>query len=599
MANKLYGSIGGLSDNVTKIYVPVNGLSDNIVKGYCSVGGLSKLFFGSGGLYPSLKFAYNYQKNNTYPVYRASIRDTVKYMLKKTIYISMHSSASLLLGVLETKIDEILNYVDNAASGCNQCSCGIQDISNTSVTMNILLGNSQLSEVTISSAYENYKYYPIYYISGKAEKASTFCQIVVKLDGTITKTTRTTTSSLNNFIGQMVSWNSSYPTIAYIDRVSNLGVRIQQIYTSSPLADWDFTVSSIDKIDNLSAQSDSFGSLIVPIYSDGIHLTQIYSGLNVAPWMLKYCNAFEIEIGNVNDVTQYGTYLMNSSEFYLSYSSTDNKWFFGEHSLNLTEDIGVTDKTFFANSVIKITFDSEDYPSLYKDNTLIYKCNVVRLQRDKVYGDVLSLLYGYACSISSLKFYIETRPISVVPEYDYVAGQNYSIHNPLSLEETLDYLFDKWRSIAISEGWTTYSHANNFITNWVNIKQGVLDAIENAGISLTTFNAYNAYIAVEFSSGTSTSRTNLQVHLGSKAFPMGIRVDSTGSNYNQNYGLFDTNISRVNFTYALNAWSYEDNTYDIGTIFNDPSPYNNMGYYDVGNSTQNRLYLSSFGVKLI
>lgn len=49
MANKLYGSTGGLSNEVTKMYVSVGGLSDNVVKGYCSVGGLSKLFFGSGG----------------------------------------------------------------------------------------------------------------------------------------------------------------------------------------------------------------------------------------------------------------------------------------------------------------------------------------------------------------------------------------------------------------------------------------------------------------------------------------------------------------------------------------------------------------------
>ena len=46
MAKKIYGSVGGFSDNVAKIYSSVNGLSKNIVKGYCSVGGLSKLFFG-------------------------------------------------------------------------------------------------------------------------------------------------------------------------------------------------------------------------------------------------------------------------------------------------------------------------------------------------------------------------------------------------------------------------------------------------------------------------------------------------------------------------------------------------------------------------
>ena len=45
MAQKLYGSTGGLSNEVAKIYGSVGGLSKNIVKGYCSESGLSKLFF--------------------------------------------------------------------------------------------------------------------------------------------------------------------------------------------------------------------------------------------------------------------------------------------------------------------------------------------------------------------------------------------------------------------------------------------------------------------------------------------------------------------------------------------------------------------------
>lgn len=589
MAQTLYVPLNGVSDEVKKILVSTGGLSDYVIKGYCSVGGLSKLFFNSGGggdgLYPSLKFAYNYQKDNTYPVYRASIRDTVKYMLKKTIYISMHSSASLLLEVLETKIDEILNYVDNAASGCNQCSCGIQDISNTSITINVLLGDSQLSEVTISSAYENYKYYPIYYISGTAEKASTFCQIIVKLDGTITKTTTTTTSSLNNFIGQMVSWNSSYPTIAYIKRVSNLGVRIQQIYTSSPLADWDFTVSSIDKIDNLSVQSDSFGSLIVPIYSDGIHLTKIYSGLNIAPWMLKYCNAFEIEIGNVNEVTQYGTYLMDSSEFSLSYSSTDNKWFFSEHSLNLTEDIGVTDKTFFANSIIKITFDSEDYPSLYKDNTLIYKCNVVRLQRDEVYGNVLSLLYGYACSISSLKFYIETRPISVVPEYTYVVNNTYQVHNLLTPQVTLDALYQYFDRIYNS----SLSSVAYLKEHWSEIRSDILSYI-------SSFNT----IYLSFLVNKRNNQVNITANVGQNTYPKATVIASqTSPRYGTIWRINNNTSENIQTTQYYNI-TVTSNSYTADTPTSWTSDMYEIGLYGAISDNVNvtdAIVLSNYGMK--
>lgn len=48
MANKIYSSTGGLSNEITKMYGSIDGLSDNIIKGYCSVDGLSKLFFDNG-----------------------------------------------------------------------------------------------------------------------------------------------------------------------------------------------------------------------------------------------------------------------------------------------------------------------------------------------------------------------------------------------------------------------------------------------------------------------------------------------------------------------------------------------------------------------
>ena len=47
MANKIYSSLGGLSDEVTKMYCSVGGLSDNVVKGYCSVNGVAKQFYPS------------------------------------------------------------------------------------------------------------------------------------------------------------------------------------------------------------------------------------------------------------------------------------------------------------------------------------------------------------------------------------------------------------------------------------------------------------------------------------------------------------------------------------------------------------------------
>ena len=420
MAQKLYGSTGGLSNEVIKMYGSVGGLSKNIVKGYCSESGLSKLFFGDGGgggtiSFPRLNLAYNYQEGGTYVVERASIRDTVKYALEKTIYISYHSSAKTLLQTLKTKINEILNYVDSQASGYNQCIASIQDISNTSMTIVVYLGNSSLSNITINTVYQNYNYYPMYYTNNATEKTSIYCYITLQMDGTMTMNTYQNTSSyLSRVIGQVINYNSSYPTISYVLQVSNLGVRFDKVSTSTLLADWDFTESSLDKIDGLSAQSDGFGGRIPTIYADGIHLTQTYYPLYVAPWILKYCNGFEVVIGDISETTQYGTALLNSYEFNLGFDANNNKWVFTQHSLSLSEDVGVTDKTFIANSTIKVTFDTDGYPSLYKDDVLIHKCSVVKLDRDKIYGSVMSILTGYVCSISSLKFYID-EPIPPVP----------------------------------------------------------------------------------------------------------------------------------------------------------------------------------------
>ena len=63
MAQKLYSSIGGLSNEVTKMYGSISGLSDNIIKGYCSVNGLSKLFFNGNGK-PDKSFWFYYTTIN-------------------------------------------------------------------------------------------------------------------------------------------------------------------------------------------------------------------------------------------------------------------------------------------------------------------------------------------------------------------------------------------------------------------------------------------------------------------------------------------------------------------------------------------------------
>ena len=122
MAKKIYGSVGGLSDNVAKIYGSVSGLSKNVVKGYCSVGGLSQLFFGSSPVPPTPIPTYNivpeysYVARNSYQVHNLltpQVALDALYQYFNKIYSSSLSSITYLKAHWTEIRSDILSYISS------------------------------------------------------------------------------------------------------------------------------------------------------------------------------------------------------------------------------------------------------------------------------------------------------------------------------------------------------------------------------------------------------------------------------------------------------------------------------------------------------
>lgn len=413
MAKTFYIPVNGQSKKPKKWYVPVNGLSKEAKKAYCPVNLLSKLFWGdeSGeGIEEPVMVRSDYNLNQSYPATRASIEDTVRFALEKMVFINRYCNSPNVISTLENNIEDIVSYVSGQASSYNQCFIKVQAVNSSKINMNVFLGNSSVTSVTPTNYYGNFQFYPWYFASQPTDNCSCYCQIEINANGTVNKNTYTYTGqNINIALGLLSISKGTYDrTMDFISQMGNFCVSFTKKKTKV-LADWDFTVSNRDKIDDMTAQSDAYASLTP------VPFTDIVGGIKVPPWPLKYANVFEVGIGTITDLNTSNAFsIVNAVTFGFTYQSDGNTfswqvWSSYAGQTAVQEPIGVSDPYAFENSVVKLKIDDDGHPSVYKDNVLIYKCTHVELRRDKVYGDLMIVLGDQQCkcTITHLKIYIE------------------------------------------------------------------------------------------------------------------------------------------------------------------------------------------------
>jgi len=198
---------------------------------------------------------------------------------------------------------------------------------------------------------------------------------------------------------------------------------------------------------------------------------------------------------------------------------------------------------------------------------------------------------GY-CSVNGLskKFWGASQPS---PEYDYEAGETYTIHNSLTMVETLDEAFNKFDAEMIRRNIysfpSSYPGPNYLKNNWNTIRTAIIN-------KLGTVTATCIFIRINTAS--SDKEVSFNIYFGGDSFPRQVTIQqvSTGT-LDTKYCLF-TSGTYLNTTYFMSASVKQNNTYTVS----DPAPYSNflsgMGCWSnyVGSASQGAC--SSYGMKM-
>lgn len=140
-----------------------------------------------------------------------------------------------------------------------------------------------------------------------------------------------------------------------------------------------------------------------------------------------------------------------------------------------------------------------------------------------------------------------------VPEYNYVAGQTYSIRADSSIEDTLDAVFRQLeaRVHQYSSSASNYGHLTYLVNNWVSIRNAILNNIKNIGINFS-------WVWIDFQLPTTTS-SSAEVRytflLGEDVFPKNVKIDSiTTDTYGMNCYVLDS-ASYLYPTYKMTGYN--------------------------------------------
>lgn len=424
MAKETY--IGGANNkskhipDIGYIGIPINGVgkSKKILKGYIgNAQNKSRLFWPAGSHWnpysgKKLVFDIDYEPGNTYVRYRADIEETIRFSIWKTIFYNKGLYKNFI-NLLQSKIEDIVSYALSQLISTDNVVYINTSVSGSfrSITFLFYVGNSLATSIKIN-ALSDTGAYPLFYYdtsNSQVEGTSRVC-ISYKLneDGTVEKQTYAAQRALTNFLGNGIDENM-YASNGIVVQKSliNTGVHFEDFNTGDIVANWNFTQSNYDTVEQLVGCRDLYlGNSSID--SSGLHL--VYADLITVPsWLTRYANTIEIEFGTYSINTSAGNgsiVFFNGNKVVLSYYQSDGYWKFMDN-YSEEESIGVNSSNFFENSKLKIHYDEDGFITLYKDNVKIYKTQVIKMTSSAKQGYSTQFCANISGTVKKLKFFNE------------------------------------------------------------------------------------------------------------------------------------------------------------------------------------------------
>ena len=195
--------------------------------------------------------------------------------------------------------------------------------------------------------------------------------------------------------------------------------------------------------------------------------------------------------------------------------------------------------------------------------------------------------------LSNMGLSYQTVPHSLVPEYDYQAGQTYTIHANIKftdlLTDTKDLFFDYATNII---GLLSRSCMIYFRDHWGDIKSAILNQISGAGLSFTS-------LSVTISYRPSPDNCQMEIKLGTSSFPQQIGIDSVSQDV-EGTDYYYFNSLRPPYTRYFTVTIYSDR-HNLSPMVQVSQYHQHIGVYiQTAGSTYNYNYAvegSNYGMK--
>lgn len=180
---------------------------------------------------------------------------------------------------------------------------------------------------------------------------------------------------------------------------------------------------------------------------------------------------------------------------------------------------------------------------------------------------------------------IPSYTYNIVPEYTYTTGNNFQVHDLLTLQVAIDGLYQYFNSHYTS----SLTSVAYFKAHWAEIRSAVLNA-------LSSFDT----IHFGWSISKTTNTMSLTMNIGNNSYPKIVHIENVGTpRYGWLYRLHD-NPDPVYFSHYMSI-SITDSSYTIS----DLTPYSIVadelamyGYVTDNVRASDMFYITNFGMKL-
>lgn len=421
MGKKAYVGVGDKAQTVKNIYVGVGGKAQKVVKGYVGVNGKAQQFWPARNPWnpyagKKLVWNHNYEKDHTYSRTRASIADTIRYSIEKTIFYNRGIGYDAFLDLLESKIEDIVSYNESQLQASDNAIIFQTSLSSAfhNITFYGYIGHSAASTIAVSNISDGESYPEVYYDTSGADEGTARIYTSYKLsaNGDVQKSSGAHSRGLGFIIGNDVddvfctTWG-----IVTLNYVTNNGVHFESFNSGDLVANWNFKQSLYDTVEQLVGCRDLvWGDSSRD--SSGLHLS-LGDEIEVPSWLARYANTIEMTVGTYQINQTYGNGTMfwfNKNSATLAYYESDGFWKFQDSSSwssVLSESTGITDVNYFQNSTIKIHYDEQGYITLYRNGVKLYKTHTVKMTLLARCGDPGRFFINITGTVTKLRFFNE------------------------------------------------------------------------------------------------------------------------------------------------------------------------------------------------